>query len=365
MWNYEIALSQTLIDGRLDYAVNVFHINGKNLIQTLPNPDGAGMLNQNTGKVRNTGMEVQATFRIDKHWRVNADYSLLHMENPVLGAPEHKLSAGGSFSRGRWTLSTGLQYIAGLYTAVGPDHTEDFVLWNVRGQFRATGWLGLWLRGENLLAQEYEINAGYPMPRATVEAGRGHTLLMGRRLQITILTTKQYLSIMDTTVRLYSTGFDEARTYVAAALFVLGNIAVPQLFHLIPQGGVMWLPIYFFTLIGAYKYGWRVGLLTAILSPVLNSLLFGMPPLGALPAILLKSVLLAVCAGLAATHFRRATLWMLLLVVLSYQVMGTLGEWAMKGDLYLAMQDFRIGVPGMLMQILGGWAVINHVIRKY
>lgn len=135
---------------------------------------------------------------------------------------------------------------------------------------------------------------------------------------------------MDTTVRLYSTGFDEARTYVAAALFVLGNIAVPQLFHLIPQGGVMWLPIYFFTLIGAYKYGWRVGLLTAILSPVLNSLLFGMPPLGALPAILLKSVLLAVCAGLAATHFRRATLWMLLLVVLSYQVMGTLGEWAMK-----------------------------------
>lgn len=171
VWNYEIALSQTLIDGRLDYAVNVFHINGKNLIQTLPNPDGAGMLNQNTGKVRNTGMEVQATFRIDKHWRVNADYSLLHMENPVLGAPEHKLSAGGSFSRGRWTLSTGLQYIAGLYTAVGPDHTEDFVLWNVRGQFRATGWLGLWLRGENLLAQEYEINAGYPMPRATVEGG--------------------------------------------------------------------------------------------------------------------------------------------------------------------------------------------------
>ena len=26
-------------------------------------------------------------------------------------------------------------------------------------------------RGENLLAQKYEINAGYPMPRATVMAG--------------------------------------------------------------------------------------------------------------------------------------------------------------------------------------------------
>jgi iron complex outermembrane receptor protein len=27
------------------------------------------------------------------------------------------------------------------------------------------------VRGENLLAQRYEINAGYPMPRATFMAG--------------------------------------------------------------------------------------------------------------------------------------------------------------------------------------------------
>lgn len=31
--------------------------------------------------------------------------------------------------------------------------------------------MGLWLKGENLLAQRYEINQGYPMPRATVMAG--------------------------------------------------------------------------------------------------------------------------------------------------------------------------------------------------
>lgn len=117
----------------------------------------------------------------------------------------------------------------------------------------------------------------------------------------------------------------------------------------------LWLPIYFFTLIGAYKYGWRVGLLTAIASPLINSLLFGMPLVTGLPAILLKSVLLAVFAGMAATRFKKASLWMLLAVVLAYQVIGTLGEWIMKGDFYLAVQDFRIGVPGMLMQVFGGW----------
>lgn len=92
------------------------------------------------------------------------------------------------------------------------------------------------------------------------------------------------------TVKLYSLDYSNARTYLMAALFIAGNMALPQLFHLIPQGGITWLPIYFFTLIGAYKFGWKVGLLTAILSPIINSLLFGMPLPAVLPAILLKSV---------------------------------------------------------------------------
>ena len=99
---------------------------------------------------------------------------------------------------------------------------------------------------------------------------------------------------METTaVKLYSTGYREAKTYLAAALFVAGNIVLPQICHLVPQGGLRWLPIYFFTLVGAYKYGWRVGLLTAVLSPAVNSALFGMPAAAMLPVILLKSVLLA------------------------------------------------------------------------
>lgn len=165
-----------------------------------------------------------------------------------------------------------------------------------------------------------------------------------------------------TTVKLYSLEYDNAKTYLAASLFVLGNIIMPQLFHLIPQGGVTWLPIYFFTLVGAYKYGWRVGLLTAIASPVVNSLLFGMPMPAALPAILLKSVLLALAAGLTARRSRRITLPLLALVVLTYQVLGTLGEWVMKGDFYLAAQDFRIGVPGMLLHVFGGYLFIRYLM---
>lgn len=169
---------------------------------------------------------------------------------------------------------------------------------------------------------------------------------------------------MQTTVKLYSLEYDNARTYLAASLFVLGNIVVPQLFHLVPKGGITWLPIYFFTLVGAYKYGWRVGLLTAVASPLINSLLFDMPAVGNLPAILLKSVLLAVFAGVVATRVKKASIWMLLVVVMAYQIVGTLGEWVIKGDFYLAIQDFHIGVPGMLMQVFGGWIFINKLIKK-
>lgn len=172
MWNYELAFSQRLLGGRLHYGLNLFYIDGKNLIMRLPNPSGSGMLNQNSGKIGNAGVEAQVAYRINRLWSVDANYSYLHMKNPVVAAPEHKLYAGANFSKGRWDVSSGIQYIAGLYTAVGDNpQTENFVLWNVRGSFRATEWLSLWARGENLLAQRYEINAGYPMPKATFVGG--------------------------------------------------------------------------------------------------------------------------------------------------------------------------------------------------
>ena len=96
-----------------------------------------------------------------------------------------------------------------------------------------------------------------------------------------------------TEVKLYSLNYSEIRTYLFGLLFVAGNIILPQCCHLIPQGGLTWLPIYFFTLIGAYKFGWKVGLLTAFLSPLVNSFAFGMPAAAMLPGILLKSCVLA------------------------------------------------------------------------
>lgn len=132
--------------------------------------------NINSGEIENWGMEANVGYRINTSWSANANYSWLHMENPVLSAPEHKLYVGLNFTKGRWAISTGGQYVGGLYTSVkvngkGTESTENFVLWNLCGSYRLCKYVELRIKGENLLAQRYEIMAGYPMPKATFTGG--------------------------------------------------------------------------------------------------------------------------------------------------------------------------------------------------
>ncbi|MEA5128273.1 MAG: ECF transporter S component [Proteiniphilum sp.] len=168
---------------------------------------------------------------------------------------------------------------------------------------------------------------------------------------------------MSTTAKLYSFNLSNTRTYLFAAAFIVGNLLLPQLAHLVPQGGLVFLPIYFFTLIAAYKYGIHVGLLTAVLSPLANHLLFGMPPAAVLPAILIKSVILAIAAAIAAKHAGKVSLVAILLAILAYQLIGTGIEWAITQNFAIAIQDFRLGVPGMLVQLFGGYLVLKALSK--
>lgn len=162
-----------------------------------------------------------------------------------------------------------------------------------------------------------------------------------------------------TTVR--SLSYSDAQTYAWSAVFVVCNIVLPQLCHLVPGGGLIWLPIYFFTLVAAYKFGFAAGLLTAVLSPVVNNLMFGMPPASVLPVILAKSVLLAAAAAFFARRAGRVALWAVAASVVAYQAVGTMVEWGMSGSLSVAMQDILIGWPGILMQVFGGYLAMRLI----
>lgn len=99
MMNYELSFTQRLLDGALQYGANLYYINGDNLIMTIP-VDGRPK-NVNSGEIENWGLEGSFSYRINPSWHVNGNYSWVHMENPVVSAPEHKLYAGAGFRRGR------------------------------------------------------------------------------------------------------------------------------------------------------------------------------------------------------------------------------------------------------------------------
>ena len=60
---------------------------------------------------------------------------------------------------------------------------------------------------------------------------------------------------METSARLYTLNYNEAKTYMWAAIFVACNLVLPQMFHLIPQGGIIFAPLSLVILAGAYKFG--------------------------------------------------------------------------------------------------------------
>lgn len=164
---------------------------------------------------------------------------------------------------------------------------------------------------------------------------------------------------MENSIRLYSLSYSEIRTYLMAALFVACNILLPQLFHIIPQGGIIFAPLSLVILVGAYKFGWRVGLLAALASPVVNHLLFGQPAAGVMALMTLKLALLAVLAGLTAQHFKQVSLLLITGVVIAAELIGGLAELAFTGGIAATLADFTIGWPGLLLQIFGTYAILR------
>ena len=168
LWNYELSWKHRL--SSFTYGANLFYIKGDNMIQQQQ-VDGKPR-NVNTGEIENWGFELETAYRLDSHWSLKANGAFLHIKNKVLAAPELTAYAGANYHCGKWFATLGLQYINNLYTAVGNDEQkESFALLDANLTYAVTHNISLWARGENLLAQKYEINLGYPMPRATFMGG--------------------------------------------------------------------------------------------------------------------------------------------------------------------------------------------------
>jgi hypothetical protein len=149
----------------------------------------------------------------------------------------------------------------------------------------------------------------------------------------------------------------DLRLYLATSALVLGNVLLPLAIHRIPDGGRIFLPIFFFTLIAGWRFGALAGLLTGLLSPLANHFLTGMPPALALQSLIVQSILLGLLASVVAARSRRLSLPLLALVVALHQALILL-PLLLRAGLQPTLATLQLRVPGIGLQILGGFALL-------
>lgn len=176
MINYEVAIGQSFLSGDLFTELTAFLIDGKDMIYSVSvNGDNRPPFqNRNIGSFLNKGIEFETRYRIMSDLELNMNYSYLHMSNPIPGAPAHKLYGGVTYSPGRFTLNVHVQSIFDLYTDTSCTKQEDFTTLNAKVAYRfghPDKGLNLFVKGENLTATRYEINEGFPMPKAIFMGG--------------------------------------------------------------------------------------------------------------------------------------------------------------------------------------------------
>ena len=88
------------------------------------------------------------------------------------------------------------------------------------------------------------------------------------------------------------------KNIVSTALFIAIGIALPLAFHSIPNGGRIFLPMHIPVLLCGLLCGLPYSLACGIITPLLSSLLTGMPPAAMLPSMLCELAVYSVAASL-------------------------------------------------------------------
>lgn len=182
MLNYEVAVGQSFLDGRLYGEVTAFFINGKNMIESVSVVPGQTypMKNRNVGTFTNKGIELEGRYQILRNLSMDMNYSYLHTSKALLAAPAHKLNVGATYSPGRFTFNANVQSVYDLYVRLEnpankiSEVKENYTVLNARAAYRFGSrdkGLNLFVKGENLTATRYTINYGFPMPKAVFMGG--------------------------------------------------------------------------------------------------------------------------------------------------------------------------------------------------
>jgi outer membrane receptor protein involved in Fe transport len=176
MVNFELGWIQFWMKGRVKTELTTFMSDGQNLIVMVPPVAPPPPQYKNSGEFNNKGIEFLLNYQPVEGLRLHTNYTFIHMKNPLPGTPGQNLFLSGSYRIKKWQFRIKLQCIFDLYndTGQGMEVVEnDYQLLGARIGYQATRFLSVYLAGNNLLDQQYQINYGYPMPGINFMGGVG------------------------------------------------------------------------------------------------------------------------------------------------------------------------------------------------
>ena len=151
---------------------------------------------------------------------------------------------------------------------------------------------------------------------------------------------------------------NQAFQLVFAALCVSMGLVLPSFFHLIGGAGPAFLPMHIPALLCGFVCSWRYGLLCGMVTPILSSVITGMPVL--FPTAIAMSFELAAYGMIASLTYRRLGIYSALIIamvsgrcvagVANFFLLGLKG--ASYGLEAFISASFVVAVPGIILQLL-------------
>ena len=149
---------------------------------------------------------------------------------------------------------------------------------------------------------------------------------------------------------------------VSCALCIAIGVLLPMAFHVIPNGGSIFLPMHIPVLICGLFCGAPYGLACGIFTPFLSSMITGMPPAMILPQMMIELAVYGLVTGLCEKHIilknEISKLYMsLIIAMLAGRIMnGLINTFVLSTQGYtlsiFITASFVTSLPGIISQLI-------------
>ena len=149
---------------------------------------------------------------------------------------------------------------------------------------------------------------------------------------------------------------------VSCALCIAIGVLLPMTFHMIPNGGSVFLPMHIPVLICGLFCGWPYGLACGIITPFISSVTTGMPPAMMLPQMMIELAVYGLAAGLCTQYIsmknEMSKLYVsLIIAMLAGRIMnGVVNTCILSTQGYtlsvFMMASFITCLPGIIIQLV-------------